>query len=313
MSNKIQLPPISNLLRKQDSLEPSVATYVDTAEKVASKSPQDGPKLAPLLQPMLPTFIQPSVTGTSAFPQPQQLSASSLPPPNVSAQVYPGQLFAPPLYALPTPANSSPSNTPPLNATNLFYYLYPSYVYTYQNGQPVVAAMAPGSMAQAYPAPAPGSAPATARAASTVVGMGSAGLPLGSAVGAKAPLISAGAAASVPPFASQAGVSGEATVSPGSQGAVSPSMIPPRERKPSLGNMSLDKTRKTRSNLPKETTFILLKWLNEHLNHPYPNSFEKNQLMLSTGLNQQQLSNWFINARRRKIKLLKEQTRINSV
>ncbi|CCE81481.1 Piso0_002138 [Millerozyma farinosa CBS 7064] len=64
--------------------------------------------------------------------------------------------------------------------------------------------------------------------------------------------------------------------------------------------------RKTRNNLPKETTYILIKWLNEHISHPYPNSFEKNQLMMSTGLNQQQLSNWFINARRRKIKILKE-------
>ncbi|RLV92775.1 Homeobox protein TOS8 [Spathaspora sp. JA1] len=69
--------------------------------------------------------------------------------------------------------------------------------------------------------------------------------------------------------------------------------------------------RKTRNNLPKEITFILLKWLNDHLNHPYPNSFEKNQLMMATGLNQQQLSNWFINARRRKIKSLKEQKRLS--
>lgn len=69
--------------------------------------------------------------------------------------------------------------------------------------------------------------------------------------------------------------------------------------------------RKTRNNLPKETTYILLKWLSEHLNHPYPNSFEKSQLMSSTGLNQQQLSNWFINARRRKIKILKEQQRLS--
>lgn len=60
-----------------------------------------------------------------------------------------------------------------------------------------------------------------------------------------------------------------------------------------------------RNNLPKETTYILLKWLNDHLNHPYPNSFEKTQLMMLTGLNQQQLSNWFINARRRKIKQLR--------
>lgn len=63
---------------------------------------------------------------------------------------------------------------------------------------------------------------------------------------------------------------------------------------------------RTRNNLPKETTYILLKWLNEHLNHPYPNSFEKTRLMMATGLNQQQLSNWFINARRRKIKGLRQ-------
>jgi hypothetical protein len=78
-------------------------------------------------------------------------------------------------------------------------------------------------------------------------------------------------------------------------------------------NLIANSKRKTRNNLPKETTYVLLKWLNEHLNHPYPNSFEKNQLMMSTGLNQQQLSNWFINARRRKIKLLKEQKRLNLV
>lgn len=63
---------------------------------------------------------------------------------------------------------------------------------------------------------------------------------------------------------------------------------------------------RTRNNLPKETTYILLKWLNEHLKHPYPNSFEKTQLMMTTGLSQQQLSNWFINARRRKIKALRQ-------
>lgn len=69
---------------------------------------------------------------------------------------------------------------------------------------------------------------------------------------------------------------------------------------------SLATRARTRNNLPKETTYIFLKWLNDHLNHPYPNSFEKTQLMMTTGLNQQQLSNWFINARRRKIKLLRQ-------
>lgn len=96
------------------------------------------------------------------------------------------------------------------------------------------------------------------------------------------------------------------------------SITPPAKSSPTferLGSISPkvssgSEKRKTRNNLPKETTYILLKWLNDHLNHPYPNSFEKNQLMMSTGLNQQQLSNWFINARRRKIKGLKEQQRV---
>ncbi|RCK65320.1 Homeobox protein TOS8 [Candida viswanathii] len=79
----------------------------------------------------------------------------------------------------------------------------------------------------------------------------------------------------------------------------------------SPGTNNHNQKRKTRNNLPKEITYILLRWLNDHLNHPYPSSFEKNELMALTGLNQQQLSNWFINARRRKIKTLKEQKRLN--
>lgn len=74
---------------------------------------------------------------------------------------------------------------------------------------------------------------------------------------------------------------------------------------PGSQKMAMASKVRTRNNLPKETTHVLLKWLKEHLNHPYPNSFEKTQLMMTTGLNQQQLSNWFINARRRKIKALR--------
>lgn len=83
---------------------------------------------------------------------------------------------------------------------------------------------------------------------------------------------------------------------------------------PEAGKSSLlqPQRSRTRNNLPKETTYILLKWLNDHLNHPYPNSFEKTQLMLTTGLNQQQLSNWFINARRRKIKVLRQKLKLAS-
>ncbi|KAG7900305.1 hypothetical protein KL935_003048 [Ogataea polymorpha] len=65
-------------------------------------------------------------------------------------------------------------------------------------------------------------------------------------------------------------------------------------------------SKKKRSNLPKKTTVILLNWLNDDLEHPYPNSKEKMELVAKTGLTNQQLSNWFINARRRKIQLLRE-------
>lgn len=64
--------------------------------------------------------------------------------------------------------------------------------------------------------------------------------------------------------------------------------------------------KKKRCNLPKKTTKILIDWLNDNLNNPYPNSKEKFELIMKTGLTNQQLSNWFINARRRKINNLRE-------
>lgn len=105
--------------------------------------------------------------------------------------------------------------------------------------------------------------------------------------------------------------------SPGSRsmpeiGRVSPdygdSLSLSREMSPKAHHMTAGTHTKvrTRNNLPKEVTNVLIKWLKDHLNHPYPNSFEKAQLIMATGLNQQQLSNWFINARRRKIKYLRD-------
>ncbi|PTB61573.1 hypothetical protein BBK36DRAFT_1131390, partial [Trichoderma citrinoviride] len=47
--------------------------------------------------------------------------------------------------------------------------------------------------------------------------------------------------------------------------------------------------------------------LNAHLHHPYPTEDEKQQLMRTTGLQMNQISNWFINARRRQVpSLLRE-------
>ncbi|CCH41503.1 Homeobox protein Hox-A11a [Wickerhamomyces ciferrii] len=64
--------------------------------------------------------------------------------------------------------------------------------------------------------------------------------------------------------------------------------------------------RKKRQNLPRQTTLILLNWLSDHLDRPYPNSREKYELLMKTRLTIQQLDNWFINARRRKINILKK-------
>ncbi|KAI9490339.1 Homeodomain-like protein, partial [Zychaea mexicana] len=57
--------------------------------------------------------------------------------------------------------------------------------------------------------------------------------------------------------------------------------------------------KRQRSNLPKPVTAILKTWLTEHKEHPYPNEDEKIALVKKTGLARNQISNWFINARRR--------------
>ncbi|CAZ82989.1 unnamed protein product [Tuber melanosporum] len=59
--------------------------------------------------------------------------------------------------------------------------------------------------------------------------------------------------------------------------------------------------KRRRGNLPKHVTDLLRGWLNDHLHHPYPTEDEKQMLMQQTGLNINQVSNWFINARRRRL------------
>lgn len=56
-----------------------------------------------------------------------------------------------------------------------------------------------------------------------------------------------------------------------------------------------------RGNLPKDVTNTLRHWLNSHLDNPYPSEEDKRQLMRETGLSIVQVSNWFINARRRSL------------
>lgn len=64
-------------------------------------------------------------------------------------------------------------------------------------------------------------------------------------------------------------------------------------------NSNLIVTRKRRGNLPKSVTAILKQWLIDHCRNPYPTEVEKTGLKDKTGLTLNQISNWFINARRR--------------
>lgn len=64
-------------------------------------------------------------------------------------------------------------------------------------------------------------------------------------------------------------------------------------------NCTKQKTKRPHAKLPQKATDILKKWLFEHSSHPYPDEDEKDQLSLLTNLTLTQVSNWFINARRR--------------
>eukprot|EP00026_Physarum_polycephalum_P008515 Phypoly_transcript_08603.p1 GENE.Phypoly_transcript_08603~~Phypoly_transcript_08603.p1 ORF type:complete len:338 (+),score=101.50 Phypoly_transcript_08603:448-1461(+) len=67
--------------------------------------------------------------------------------------------------------------------------------------------------------------------------------------------------------------------------------------------------KKRRGNLPKTATNLLKKWLMEHLYHPYPTEDEKGILSHQTSLSMNQISNWFINARRRILQPMLENAR----
>ncbi|PHZ11117.1 Homeodomain-like protein [Rhizopus microsporus ATCC 52813] len=71
--------------------------------------------------------------------------------------------------------------------------------------------------------------------------------------------------------------------------------------------------KRRRGNLPKAVTAILRDWLSKHKKHPYPTEEEKAALAAETNLNLNQISNWFINARRRILQpMLEEEERNNT-
>ncbi|MCJ1413631.1 hypothetical protein MMC19_007753, partial [Ptychographa xylographoides] len=67
------------------------------------------------------------------------------------------------------------------------------------------------------------------------------------------------------------------------------------------------KQKRRRGNLPKAVTDTLRVWFTEHIAHPYPTEEEKQILMGQTGLTISQISNWFINARRRSLPQMTKQ------
>eukprot|EP01117_Protostelium_nocturnum_P018439 TRINITY_DN7713_c0_g1_i2.p1 TRINITY_DN7713_c0_g1~~TRINITY_DN7713_c0_g1_i2.p1 ORF type:complete len:356 (+),score=103.95 TRINITY_DN7713_c0_g1_i2:103-1170(+) len=68
-------------------------------------------------------------------------------------------------------------------------------------------------------------------------------------------------------------------------------------------------SKKRRGNLPKSATNLLKAWLFNHIFHPYPTEEEKGTLSVQTGLSINQISNWFINARRRILQPMLESAR----
>lgn len=70
-----------------------------------------------------------------------------------------------------------------------------------------------------------------------------------------------------------------------------------------------DKRRqKKRGIFPKVATNIMRAWLFQHLTHPYPSEEQKKQLAQDTGLTILQVNNWFINARRRIVQPMIDQS-----
>ncbi|KAI9111926.1 hypothetical protein K1719_017616 [Acacia pycnantha] len=57
--------------------------------------------------------------------------------------------------------------------------------------------------------------------------------------------------------------------------------------------------KKKKGKLPKEARQTLLDWWNVHYKWPYPTEGDKIELAKSTGLDQKQINNWFINQRKR--------------
>ena len=56
--------------------------------------------------------------------------------------------------------------------------------------------------------------------------------------------------------------------------------------------------KRKRPNYSKERKKIMMKWLNEHEDNPYPTDAQKEELGRQTGLSMNQVKVWFVDTRR---------------
>ncbi|SCU84151.1 LAME_0C08460g1_1 [Lachancea meyersii CBS 8951] len=138
-------------------------------------------------------------------------------------------------------------------------------------------------------------AAAAAAAAAAVSGMSAPGMSA-----TPAPVIPASSSSSSSSTSSTSSSSSLSSPPASSSSPVSP-ISPVSSAGASLPPKSSAALASRRTNLPKKTVEILNEWLVSHLNYPYPSPQEKRELLAKTGLSKVQLSNWFINVRRRKV------------
>lgn len=80
-----------------------------------------------------------------------------------------------------------------------------------------------------------------------------------------------------------------------------------------LDSNGFSKSQKKRGIFPKLATNVMRSWLFQHLTHPYPSEEQKKDLADQTGLTMSQVNNWFINARRRIVQPMIDQTNRTAV
>ncbi|CAI9756291.1 unnamed protein product [Fraxinus pennsylvanica] len=66
-----------------------------------------------------------------------------------------------------------------------------------------------------------------------------------------------------------------------------------------INNLKQGFSKKKKGKLPNDAKRTLLQWWNTHYKWPYPTEADKITLAESTGLDQKQITNWFINQRKR--------------